>query len=260
MEVLGVILLLVSGGLYWGKRKKSQSVLQLRGVEQRKVADLVEIAGEISEELGTGSYSERVEIVGDVECDQPLVSPLAERPCVYYSMSVTREIEEKVEADGSAGSQSPTRTRRTSETVSSDSQGTQFRLNDGTGAILVDSDQASYDGLVQTVSRFDRGEVDQLSYGTFTMVVEQLVTGQRTLGYQYEERIIPVDRRLTVIGEFSDQMGQPALRKGKERVLISTRAREEVIASGRATARFLMGASAVCGAGGVVALIVGLLT
>ncbi len=81
---------------------------------------------------------------------------------------------------------------------------------------------------------------------------------KRLVGYRYDEKIIPVDRKLTVVGEVSDKMEQVALRKGEDRMVISTRTREEIVGSGRKSAKFLSILAAVFGVGGILLVIVGI--
>jgi hypothetical protein len=173
-------------------------------------------------------------------------------------MTVKRVYEETRYTTDSDGRERRRTTRRT-DTVSREKQSVPFRISDDSGDLLVLPEKARFDGLVKTVDKFDRGDVDELSLGRFVMsMASAALGGRRTIGYKYEEHVMPLDRPLTVIGQVGDEMGEVALRRGDGPLLISTRSREEMVASGRRWALALLVMGVVFGAGGVVFLILGL--
>lgn len=257
MLIVGIILIVVAGGLLFGYRGKTHSADELRGVERRQAGDLAELVKEIGSEVGQGAFRERVEIVGQVECEAPLTSPLGERPCLHYAMTVRREYEETYYDRDSQGREQR-RTRRSSEVVSQQTESALFRVRDETGAMAVQPDGARFDGLTKTVDRFDSGDSSELSLGRFVMsLATGLTGGRRTLGYKYEERIFPLDRPVTVIGEVSDQMGEVALAKGAGKLIVSTRTREELVGSAKKAARLFLIFGLIALGGGVALVIAG---
>ena len=254
MVVFGILLILLAAGLLVGNRLKSRGADELRGVERRQAGELSALVTEIGAEIGQGAFRERAEIVGQIECDAPLTSPLGEKPCLHYDMTVRREYEETYYDRDSQGREQR-RTRRSSDVVSQEQASAVFRVRDATGALLVQPDGARFDGLVKSVDRFDHGDANELSVGRFVMsLASQLAGGRRTLGYKYEEKI-PLDRNVTVIGQVSDEMGEVALRKGEGKLLVSTRTREELVRSAQKTAKIFL-VLGLIGLGGGLALVI----
>ena len=219
----------------------------------KKVGELLDTARSIGQEIGGGGFSELVEVTGTIGCAQPLTSPLGGKPCVRYSMRVVREYEEDVEERDSQGKVTR-RTRRGSETLQSDDQRCDFAVRDATGELPVVAAGADFDGMVQSVSRFESGAGGTtLSFGGFRLSLDSaLGARRRTLGYRFTEEIYPLDRQVTVIALASDADGRLALRKGEMSFVVSTRSRQELVGSAQTQAKVL----GVCGTLSLVAAVV----
>lgn len=263
MWVFGVILILVAAGLAWSSRSSQKRVARLSLVQRRTASELASLSSSIAAELGAGSFREPVELVGSIKSADPLISPLGQRQCVYYQMSVTRRYEEDAWRKDSNGRRERY-TQSGTETVNDDTQSREFRIDDGTGQVLVLPDGADFDTLETSVSRFEpgEGEVATLRFGDFTMSVPSGGGGRRqTLGYQYEEKIVPLGRRVTVIGQATDRNGTLAVANSPEHPLtISSESREEQIEGGERGARFKLIAAGVSAVAGVVLVVVGIVT
>jgi len=97
-----------------------------------------------------GVFIGLVELKGEVECEQPLKSYLAETACVYYSFHIEESWSRTVtveESDGKGGTQLVTRRESGWTTVASDMQMTPFYLKDDTGHILVHAEGARIEAL-----------------------------------------------------------------------------------------------------------------
>jgi hypothetical protein len=257
MLIVGVILVVAGVALLFGSRSKARGAEELRGVQRRQAGELSELVGEIAEELGQGAFRERVEIVGAVECEAPLTSPLGERPCLHYDAVVRREYEETYWTRDSQGNKQR-QTRRSSEVVSQQRESAPFRVRDATGALLVQPDGARFDGLVGSVSRFEPGEPGKGGFGgVLVSALTSLAEGRRTLGYKLEEQVFPLDRSVTVIGQVSDAMGEVAVSRGGGPLIVSTRTREELLKGARATARLLLVLGLVALGGGLALVVAG---
>ena len=79
--------------------------------------------------------------------------------------------------------------------------------------------------------------------------------GSRTLGYQYEEHILPLEGQYTVIGQVSDSSGVLALGRGGPIFSISRRSRDEQIGSAKTAAKWTSIGSGVSLIAGVTLLI-----
>jgi len=250
MLVIGVVLLAAGGGLLLGSMLARKKLAVLAGVDRRKAGELQEVAKSVGGEIGGGSFREMVELVGEITCAEPLESPLGKRACVAYRTSVSREYEEEYEETSSNGNRER-RTRRGSEVVSSNEEEREFFLKDESGQVAVVPAGATFEPLVESVSRFEpapAGGGSSISFGGFSFALGT-TAGRRTLGFRYEERIMPVAVRVTIVGQVSDADGRLAVRKGGEQFIVTTRTKEEMVAAVKKRAALLL----YCGVGGLVA-------
>lgn len=247
--VLGIILIVV----YVRSKRRAGYLIAARA---SKIGELASAASTVASEIEGGDYRQFAELTGDVICPTPLTSPLAELPCLYYSMSISRRYEEDYYTQDSKGNR-VRRTRTGSEIMSSESQQVDFTLNDGSGQLGVTVQSVDYDGLQETVDRFVPGEQrgGRLQMGRFSLSIRGVGMNRRTLGYQYDETILPLDRRLTVVGEVSDARGALHCGTGGPVFIVSTRTKKEMIGSAEKTAKFTSIASGICLLAGIGLLI-----
>jgi hypothetical protein len=243
--VLGVILII------WHilSRKKTGSLLRAKVTTPSELQSMAQM---LKGELEGGGMTEFVAITGTIECATPLISPLGERPCAYYKMEIKRKYEETRTTQDSEGNVR-TQNHRGSQTMSTQSEGRDFTLVSGDGALPVRIDGLSHNALTETVDQFQPGGDSgaSLSYGIFSMHVPTYGGGSRTLGYQYEEHILPLEGQFTVIGQVSDSSGTLALGRGGPIFSISRRSRDEQIGNAKTTAKWTSigsGISLVAGA------------
>ncbi len=259
MTVFGVILLVVAAVLVFVHVRARKKVGALLTASAQTVSQMLGTAKTLAGELGAGSFSEMVEVSGQVRCPGPLISPLGERPCVYYDMSVRRQYEEDTEERDAQGNVRRA-TRRGSETMSSQSERVDFELADQTGAIAVRLEGADFDGLTETVERFEpAGGALQLQLGRFAMSVPTLGHGRRTLGYQYSERVLPAEGRLTVIGQASDQGGEMTVGRGGPAFIVTPRTKAELVGGAQRTVKWTAVASGLLALAGVGLTVAGLI-
>ena len=209
MAILGGIFLLVGIGLFFLQRNAKQKLASIRQARQQTIAELQQTAQGVAAEIGSGSWRDYVKVTGDIQCDQPLTSELKQVPCVYYKMTVEREYEETVTKRDSDG-QTTRETERGSEIVAQNQQSTPFTLSDSTGEILVNPMNAD----IETVSILDEFRTESttgasLSFGAFSLSLGGDSAGRRTIGYHYRESILPLERRVFVLGQVTDAHGPP---------------------------------------------------
>lgn len=261
MTIAGGVLLVVAAVLVFVHVRARKRIGALLSARRATAGELAQIARTVAGEVGGGGFSEMAELVGQVRCDRPLVSPLGERPCLYYTMSVRRQYEEDYEERDSNGNVRR-RTRRGSETMSSQSEHAPFELVDETGSVEVRLDGADYDQLVETVDRFEPaagGMHGGLVLGRFSMSVPALGHGRRTLGYQYEEKVLPLEGPLTIVGQVTDQHGGLAVARGGLAFIVSRRSKGEMLGKAKSTATWTSVASGVVALVGAGLLIAGLI-
>ncbi|HEX2924067.1 MAG TPA: E3 ubiquitin ligase family protein [Chloroflexota bacterium] len=259
LVAIGIVLLLV-------RRSHQSKLADIQGTEGSTAAGLMKAAAYVGERMGSsGSYGEMTQLSGAVKCDSPITAQLSQQPCVYYSMNVTREYEEEYWETNSQTKERERKTRHSSQTVSSNSDRVPFYLEDATGRILVDPAGGDIEA-VQVVDRFENGEVDQnatVSFGSFTFSFSGLNlggSGTRTIGYRYKESVLPLDRRLFVLGEANDRAGELRISKPKEgkRFIITVKSQEELVQSTISTVKWLLYGGVGLDLLGVILIIVGL--
>lgn len=265
---IGVLLLLVGGGALWYASSQRKKRGELAAAETFGCRDLASLHEATASETGPGQFAHVCEVVGAAQPanGEPDKAPLSGQPAVWHRSKVTHkywETRRERDPDGSGY-----RTRRVERSrVMSDEKSTQpFAIDDGTGRVLVDPNDAELDRVEQTVNQFEQDTSGQSggSVSAFGFTV-QLGSGSGSLGFQREEWVIRPGARLYVLGEASDRSGQ--LRMGKPtgggRFLISTRSEEEIAAASEKGARIgtiVGGVSLAVGAALVIAgLVVGLL-
>jgi E3 Ubiquitin ligase len=246
MWIAGSVLIVAAIGCVIACWYQRSTLNVMKHTETRSATDLIETAGAVPAEMGSGAFAELTEVKGIVRCDAPLTSKLANIPCVYYHMTVTRQYEETYREQDQHGKM-VARTRQGSHEVASHTRLTLFQIEDHTGRITIDPT----DGQLTTEkvhSRFEPGSrVDAASaIGTGA--------GSRTLGYAYEEWAIPVGHRLYILGEATDTRGELRIQRPADQgqhVLVSTKSEEALTARAATIIRVLH----VCA---VIALLAGI--
>jgi hypothetical protein len=188
---------------------------------------------------------------GNVVCQQPLISPVSGKPCLYYSLKVTNTWK-----DGD----------KTKEKVlREEKMAAQFAVDDGSGPLFVDAKEGGdFDPEEKFLEKKKTGLLggivgQQLQFGHFS-----LDTGFGALGSEFtvEERVLPMQQRLYVNGKMSDQGANVLTKPGFPRSLImSNRSRDEVLGAAQTGAKYaLMGGAGSAAVGmilGVVSSFVG---
>lgn len=247
--IIGVILAGIGGFLIYNRQFALNKAMNVRYHQTTQIREELEIYQAVAAGVGKGSYSGKiVEFKGICMTKNPLEAEHSGTPCVYYEATVTREYEYTSTSTDSEG-RTHTETRRGSETVSSNKRAVKFYLNDGSGEeILVDSEGASIDSI-KTYDQFEREPRQGFSWTS-------LISGSRTLGYQYTERCIPVKAQLYVLGELSDRGGEVAVvkpTKEGENYIISTKSEEQIVADAQSSAGWQLW-------GGIALIIAGIIT
>jgi hypothetical protein len=261
--IIGIVLVLGAVGMFIGAGAQKRKLTRIKATETSTAADLAALAASVGKEIGPGSFNQVAEVKGVIECGGPLVSELTQTACVYYSMSVTREYEETYWENDDKGNRVQ-RTRRGSEPVAGNTRSIGFLVRDKTGAIAVDPTGASFVSE-KALSRFEQGTVDGgLKLGRFTFDLARLAIGggRRTIGFRYEESVIPVGRDVYVLGEAVDsgdrlRIGKPA-QKGAG-FIVSLKSEEELVKGAEAVSTGLTIGSAVAAVGGIACVVLGIL-
>ncbi len=176
-----------------------------------------------------GVFIGLVEIKGAVRCAEPLISYLAEAPCVHYAYDIEERWSKTVtttESDGKGGTRTVTRRESGWTSVASDEQMTPFYLEDDTGVLLVRPQGARIEALSvfsQTCSVFD-----PLYYGKGPAGGVMHSDGVR----RFTERAIPLEAPLFVVGQARERQDivapEIAADENASDFLLSVRSEEEI--------------------------------
>ncbi len=254
--ILGGVLAAAAVGLFLGSGSQRRKVYAMKTTDTSTAADLHDLADSVAKEIGAGSFNQVTEVKGAVECDAPLKGELSGVACVHYAMSVVREWEETVWKTDSQGRRTQ-ETHKGSDPVASNTRSVRFRVKDATGSLDVDPAGAKIDGE-KAVSQFQPGEPTggSLELGGFRINLPGMLGGggRRTLGYRYQETILPVGAQVYVLGEAVDAGGTLTVKKPAKkdvRFVISTRSEEELVRKAGSAVKGLSIAAAVCAVVGV---------
>jgi hypothetical protein len=267
--IFGLVLLALAAGLLIAASSQKKRLDLMSTTETATAAELRSLAESVASEIGAGSFNQMVEVKGVIRCDQPLQAELTGAPCVHYSMQVIREYEETYWETDSNRNQ-VRRQRRASETVAQNTRSCPFEVEDATGRVGVDPTGASI--IAEKVcDRFEAGEPrsGSLSIGGWRLDLGFALTdgGRRTLGYRYEEKIVPIGKPIYVVGEATDTGGQIVVRKpataargGKPAAgfLVSIKSEEQLTHAARRNAKWLVAGTVVSAAAGALMVVLGL--
>ncbi|MCP3964338.1 MAG: hypothetical protein GY719_41450 [bacterium] len=261
MWFLGLLLLVAAAGLLWGHRSQQRKHGLIVSTKVQTVEHLRQLAASMAEGLGAGSLRFFAAVEGKVRCAEPLTSELAEVAAVHYSMDVRREAEEPREERGSGHAKGGS-TRRASEQVAHSRHSVAFEVEDATGSLRVDPAGAKFH-TEKSLSRFEPtgGEARRLQVGSVDVELPARSggDGSQTLGYRFEEEVVPVGAEVFVLGQVTDPGGELRIGSPEERgrFVISVKSRTELLQELGSGSKFMRGAAIVLGVAGVLLLLFG---
>ncbi len=263
--IIGAILIGVGVLLIFLRTKKQGMLLEIKSIQTSTAKELTEMCASINQELGTtGGFRQLAEVKGIIKCDTPLTAELSKQPCVYYDMKVEERYEETY-WDKDANGNQVRKTRTGNTTVSSNSQRVNFYVEDATGRIQVNPNGADIDP-VQVVNKYEPHTANQtrISFGGFSLNLTAGSTGDRKiLGYEYTEKIIPLDRSVYVLGEATDSSGALMIQQPQEKgkpYIITLKSEEELTKSTESAIKGFMIGAIVCWVLGAAAIVFGILS
>ena len=117
---------------------------------------------------------------------------------------------------------------------------------------------------IKSVDKFEPAGLDlnAISFGRFNVSLPLLASGRRTLGYRYQEQIIPLNRKIYVLGEASDSSGELMIQKPKDKkesFIVSLKSEEELVGSVESVIKWTLICGIAADAIGVILLIVGVI-
>jgi hypothetical protein len=263
--IIAILLLCGGVGLFFGYRSQSKKLFEIRATQTFLSSELIQEAKDVADGLGEkGSFNKLAEVKGKVVCNNPLTSELARKRCVHYSMSITRKWEETYWDTDSQGRRVQ-KTRTGSDTVSHNERSVPFFVQDEGGKIKINPEGAEMI-REKVYSDFKSGEMGgaSITIGSFSITLPSItpISGRRTIGYEYEESIIPVDRDVYILGEAADSSGEVQMQKpsdAKKKFIISIKSEEELKRSIQGAMTGMLVGCVICGIGGIVLLVLAIM-
>lgn len=273
----GLILVIIALVLVFFSKRSETKVHYVKATETTRVGAIQQLVGEVAADMPDGvalGYKDYVELKGRIVCDEPLRGELSDQVGAIVETEVIRVYERREETRDSQG-HIRTEWRRSEETVSSNRRESAFWIDDGSGRIRVKANRGVE--LVKAVERFEQpqggmneGFGGQISVGSGRFQISigsgrWDPTSQRTLGYKFVERILPVNKPVYAIGEVAviEDEGlvfrPPTEDDKKKPFMLSSRTEEEIVKSAQKSATVLRVIALVLGVGGIALAVFGVI-
>jgi hypothetical protein len=223
MLIAGIVCLLLAAGAagyaWWMNRRYEQ----LAAVDTSTCGHMRQLADAANVSANPSVFRQRCELSGVAKAAYlgTVTAPETQRECVWYRTKVTHEYYDVQWHDNRRRRVKQSRTLRD---VSSDAP---FAIDDGTGQAVVYPDDADIDSPVEVLDEFEQ----DAGPGGLTEMFEDALQGvDDSIGFRREEWIIPLEQRLFVQGEVTDEEGKLRLRKpGNGPFRVSTRSEAELV-------------------------------
>lgn len=245
---LGVLVGGGVGAVTWVlSRRAERRRGEMLGVETLTIDTIHQLCDAAAGAAGPGAFRQSVEATGTAEAGPTgvLTSEVSKSPCVWHRHQVTRRYRE-VSTDAKGNRTTSTREEVVVENATEDP----FVLRDVTGTIPIVPTR-DVDGAKKSVSEFREPTAEPgstMKLGPFEITIPG--GDSDTIGYEYEEWLLPAGARVFVHGDATDASGELTIvePEGKSKLIISTHSESELLADAASAARRLQIASIV-GAG-----------
>ncbi|MEM8604361.1 MAG: E3 ubiquitin ligase family protein [Cyanobacteria bacterium P01_H01_bin.121] len=261
--IIGVILLAIAAVTFFQYRRANEAIFQIKATDTATVASLKQLSEAITTELGSpGAFREQVELKGQIVCGNPLTAELSQQECVYCDTRIQDKFEETyTETDSDGERQQKTRTTYT--TISDNSLRVNFYVEDDTGQMLVNPNDAKLEAIT-VVDRFepDSAASTSATIGNMQVTLNPGSDQRRRLGREYEEKILPVGTPVYILGEVTDAEGKLVIQhpaQADKPFLISHKTEAELLRDRQGSVKGNLTATWILGALGLVFVVWGLL-
>lgn len=239
--VVGLVSAGLAGGSFWAARRERGRLVALLSVRATTLAELQELQAQVAQEIGGGSFREKVKLQGTLLCEEPLQAPFSGEPCVAYESRIVELYEELVEQTDQEGKTSRS-WQQSEHELSSESRRCRFQLVQGQLRATVDPEEAELE-MQSVINRreppdWQGSDADtggglagilmasiapMISSGSFGSINSLAVGTRRRLGYRREESLFPASGELFLVAEASDASGSLILQRPHEKGLFVIR-------------------------------------
>jgi hypothetical protein len=260
--VLGVLVLLVAAGLEWGSRRQRRRHHAVAGSDATTCGDVLAVFDAVEADLGAGTLTRPVQVRAAVVAAG--TAPLSGTAAGWYRGVVTERYTEWEEPDDGDGPRferkvGPAARERARERAKERRLVERSRvhaehafegplvLDDGTGRLTVDLGGALVEHAEQVLDRLDPDP-------------EHREGRPGRVGLHHAEWVVAPGTEVTVVGAATRGrdgvvVGEP---EGADRLIVTTRSRDEVVRASASSARGLRVAAAGAAVLGVVLVVAGL--
>jgi hypothetical protein len=182
--------------------------------------------GEIAQNPQVADAKGTVSCEGAIAVQQPLMAPCSGKPCVYYEVELVRLWEKTVQTENGL------KTEKGTKSISTTKVGSQFHLNDGSGAVGVDTRESVDCDLDKSFEQMQNVSYGDVVFGQYRAHVSYDGGDERTVGVKCIEKIVPAQGSLFVLGKLvagvitktDGMLGKlMASTKGREKLLGTTK-------------------------------------
>jgi hypothetical protein len=210
--ITGLIASIAAIGSGLARRHQVRNLAVLLDAHSSSIAELHGLQATVAEQLGPGSFRERVKLSAEIVCDQPLLAPWSGEPCVAFSQTVTHQLGVKTETintDSEGKTQKTISWEQRNETLSTLERRCPFHLRQGAQTVSLIPDGAD----LELEPVFHHVDPPQNSNSLTT----------RSLGVLREEAIFSASSMIFVLAECSDADGMVRLQAPSESGLFVVR-------------------------------------
>ena len=228
--ILGGLSIGIGVMLFFGSKKAAGKSLDIQMTDLTNTKNLLENFNSLTDSFGKGSFSLYAKLRGVAYSNSPLISEYSKKECVYYKVEVEREYEELVTSKDSDGKTVKKWERKSEVLVDSEKTASDFSIKDESGMIKINHKGSNLQGE-ESYSNFEKGD-DTGSGSSFNFAGVTVKSGPtiRTIGYTHTESIIPIGRRLFVVGDANDRSGELTISNNKDKpFIVSIRTEDEVV-------------------------------
>ncbi|RJP26148.1 MAG: hypothetical protein C4536_16325 [Actinobacteria bacterium] len=231
-------------------------ILVFLGFRNRKklasMADTATLSAAEAARMAAAVPGARVELVGTVKTDQPLLSPTAQISCVYYRYKLEHRIERQ-ERD----SQGNWRTSEHWDTVEDRKEHVPFQVCDSSGECMVFPQGAEFVAETRTHEGYG-SPYDSSSGGVLGSVVQGVLDAfdnETVRGYRITESVLRVGQPVYVLGTTQRSGEIASIGEGDGPFIISHKMEEELGKRYKLHSALQYAFGAILGIGGIVGMI-----
>jgi hypothetical protein len=200
----------IASGL--ARRHQVRQLSHLLDARSTSVAELLDLQRTVAEQMGAGSFSERVKLSGEIVCNEPLTAPWSGEPCIAFRQSTTALLEvreERTSSDKEGNTTTDVYWERREDTISTLERRCSFELRQGQQSLRLDPEGAELE-LEPVFSEMSPAS----NPDTFNT---------RQLGIRREEAVLRPTGMAFVVAECSDASGTLTLQAPSEQGMFVVR-------------------------------------